>query len=188
MALGRFDEARREMDRAAELNPLSPAVSLALAYRFYYAKQYPQAIEQCQKTLAMDANFVAAHDLLGRAHERKGAYPEAVAELRKALELSDDDSNELAALGLAYASSHQEGEARKVLGQLKERSQQTYVQPMWVAVIHLALGEKEQAFDWMQKAYDDRSAWLVYLKVDPLFDSVRADPRFTDLLRRVGLN
>ena len=185
VAAGRFDEALREMNRAAELNPLSPLTSLALASRFYYARQYPQAIEQSQKTLAMDANFVAAHDLLGRAYERKGAYPEAIAELRKALELSDDDSNELAALGLAYASSRQETEARKTLAQLKERSQQTYVQPMWLAVIHLALGEKDQAFDWMQKAYDDRSAWLVYLKVDPLFDPVRADPRFTGLLRKV---
>ena len=70
---------------------------------------------------------------------------------------------------------------------MKERSQQTYVQPMWLAVIHVALGEKDQAFDWMQKAFEDRSAWLVYLKVDPLFDPVRSDPRFTDLLRRVGL-
>ena len=90
-------------------------------------------------------------------------------------------------MGQAYAVSHQEGEARKILDQLKERSQQTYVQPMWIAVIHLGLGEKDQAFDWMQKAYEDRSAWLVYLKVDPLFDPVRGDARFADLLRRVGL-
>jgi hypothetical protein len=95
---------------------------------------------------------------------------------------------ELAALGLALAASHRESEARIILSQFKERSQQTYVQPMWVAVIHLALGEKDQAFDWVQKAYDDRSAWLVDLKVDPLFDSVRSDPRFADLLRRVCLN
>ena len=86
------------------------------------------------------------------------------------------------------ASSHQPAEARKILDQLKERSQQTYVQPMWLAVIYIALGDKDQAFDWMQKAYEDRSAWLVYLKVDPLFDNVRQDARFTDLMRRVGLN
>ena len=94
----------------------------------------------------------------------------------------------LAALGQAYSVSHQQGEARKILDQLKDRSQQTYVQPMWIAVIHLGLGEKDQAFDWMQKAYDDRSAWLVYLKVDPLFDGVRSDARFVDLMRRVGLS
>jgi hypothetical protein len=86
------------------------------------------------------------------------------------------------------AASRQGAEARKILDQLKERSQQTYVQPMWLAVIYIALGNQDQAFDWIQKAYDDRSAWLVYLKVDPLFDNVRQDARFTDLLRRVGLN
>ena len=125
---------------------------------------------------------------LGRAYLQKASYPEATAAFRKALQLSDGDTNDLAALGLGLASSHQPAEARKILDQLKERSQQTYVQPMWLAVIYVALGDKDQAFDWMQKAYEDRSAWLVYLKVDPLFDNVRQDARFTDLMRRVGLN
>jgi TolB-like protein/Flp pilus assembly protein TadD len=187
MAQGRFDRALEEMTRAYQLDTLSPVLNLALGYRFYYAHEYAQAIEQCQKVLAMDATFAPAHVYLGRAYEQKPAFPEAIAELRKALDISEGDTNELAALGQAYAVSHQEGEARKILDQLKERSQQTYVQPMWIAVIHLGLGEKDQAFDWMQKAYEDRSAWLVYLKVDPLFDPVRGDARFADLSRRVGL-
>src|ERR1017187_9596039 len=187
MAQGRFDRALEEMTRAYQLDTLSPVLNLALGYRFYYAHEYAQAIEQCQKVLAMDATFAPAHVYLGRAYEQNPAFPEAIAELRKALDISEGDTNELAALGQAYAVSHQEGEARKILDQLKERSQQTYVQPMWIAVIHLGLGEKDQAFDWMQKAYEDRSAWLVYLKVDPLFDPVRGDARFADLLRRVGL-
>jgi serine/threonine protein kinase/tetratricopeptide (TPR) repeat protein len=187
MAQGRFDRALEEMTRAYQLDALSPVLNLALGYRFYYAHQYEPAIEQCQKALAMDPNFAPAHVYLGRAYQQKPAYPEAIAEFRKALEISEGDTNELAALGQAYAVSHQEGEARKILDQLKERSQQTYVQPMWIAVIHFGLGEKDQAFDWMQKAYDDRSAWLVYLKVDPLFDAVRGDARFVDLVRRVGL-
>ena len=187
MAQGRFDRALEEMTRAYQLDTLSPVLNLALGYRFYYAHEYAQAIEQCQKVLAMDATFAPAHVYLGRAYEQKPAFPEAIAELRKALDISEGDTNELAALGQAYAVSHQEGEARKILDQLKERSQQTYVQPMWIAVIHLGLGEKDQAFDWMQKAYEDRSAWLVYLKVDPLFDPVRGDARFADLLRRGGL-
>jgi len=188
MVQGRFDEALAEMNRASELNPLSPSLNLALGYRFYYAHQYPEAIGQIQKTLAMDANFVPAHVYLGRAYEQKGNYPEAIAEMRKALELSEGDTNELAALGHAYAVAHQEGEAKKILGQLKERSQQTYVQPSLIAVIHAGLGDKNQAFDWLQKAFEDRSAGLLYLKVDPAFDSVRSDPRFIDLLHRVGLN
>jgi tetratricopeptide (TPR) repeat protein len=187
MALGRFDAALAEMNRASELSPLSSAINLALGYRFYYAQKVPQAIEQCQKTAGMDSAFAAAHVCLGRAYLQKASPAEAVAEFRKALQLSDGDTNDLAALGLAMAASKQPAEARKILDQLKERSQQTYVQPMWPAVIHIALGETDQAFDWMQRAYEDRSAWLVYLKVDPLFDPVRQDPRFADLLRRVGL-
>ena len=188
MVQGRFDEALAEMNRASELNPLSPSLNLALGYRFYYAHQYPEAIGQIQKTLAMDANFVPAHVYLGRAYAKKGTYPEAIAEMRKALELSEGDTNELAALGHAYAVAHQEGEAKKILDQLKERSQQTYVQPSLIAVIHVGLGDKNQAFDWLQKAFEDRSAGLLYLKVDPAFDSVRSDPRFIDLVHRVGLN
>ncbi len=187
MVLGRFDEALTEMNRAYELNPLSPFLNLSLGYRLYYARQYQQAIDQCQKTLAMDANFVPAHLFLGRAYEQKNMYPQAIGEIRRALELSEGDTSQLAALGHAYAISHQEGEARKVLDQLKERSQQTYVQPSLMAVIYVGLGQKDQAFDWLQKAYEDRSAGLLYLKVDPAFDSVRSDTRFVDLVRRVGL-
>jgi len=187
MAQGRLERAQEEMTRASQLDPLSPVLALALGYRFYYARQYAQAIEQCQRVLAMDSNFALAHVYLGRAYQQKPAFPEAIEEFRKALEISEGDTNELAALGQAYAVSHREGEARAILDQLKERSQQTYVQPMWIAVIHLGLGEKDQAFDWIERAYEDRSAWLVYLKVDPLFDPLRGDPRLADLLRRVGL-
>jgi serine/threonine protein kinase/tetratricopeptide (TPR) repeat protein len=187
MALARFRDGELEMERADQLNPVSPVLNLALGYRLYYAHQYPQAIEQCQKTLAIDPSFVMAHVCLGRSYEQANMFPEAIAELRKGLDLSDGDTNELAALGRALAASGQPGEARKVLNQLQERSQQTYVQPMWIAVIDLALGDKEQAFDWMQKAYADRSSWMIYLKIDPYFDSVRSEPRFADLLRRVGL-
>jgi TolB-like protein/Tfp pilus assembly protein PilF/predicted Ser/Thr protein kinase len=187
MAQGRFEQAQEEMTIAHRLDALSPAVNLALGYRFYYARQYAQAIEQEQKSLAMDPGFAPAHLYLGRAYQQKRAFPEAIAEFRKALDISEGDTNELAALGQAYAASGRGDEARKILDQLKERSEQTYVQPMWIAVIHLGLGENDQAFDWMQKAYDDLSAWLVYLKVDPLFDPVRGDARFTVLLRRIGL-
>jgi len=185
MVLGRFDEAQGELNRAYELNPLAPVTNLALGYRYYYARKTAQAIDQLQKTLAMDSSFVPAHVYLGRAYEQNGARGEALAEFRKALDLSEGDTNELAALGHAYAAAHQEGEARKILDQLKERSQQTYVQPALIAVIYIALGDKNQAFDWLQKAYDDRSGWLVYVKVDPWADGVRSDARFTDLVRRV---
>lgn len=186
-ALGRFDDAQAEINRALEQNPLSAETSLALATRSYYARQLDAAIEQGQKVLGMDSNYVPAHVLLGRIYAQKGSSEESLAEFHKALDLSEGDTNELAALGYAEAVSHRERDARKTLDELTQRSRDTYVQPMWIAVIELALGDRNQAFDWLEKAYSDRSWWLVDLKVDPFFDAVRTDPRYTDLLRRVGL-
>jgi len=117
----------------------------------------------------------------------RGMKADAAAEFRKALDLSEGDSNELAALGYAQAASQQTAEARRTLDELTKRSQDTYVQPASIAAIYAGLGDKNQAFAWLEKAYADRSAWLVNLKVDPFFASLAGDPRFADLLRRVGL-
>ena len=187
MALGRLDDALSELNRAHELDPSSPVTNLALGMRFYYARDYLKAIDQCQQTSVADPLFVPAHVCLGRAYEGKGSYPEAIAELQKALDLSGGDTNEVAALGRAYALSGRTADAMKTLTELTMRSQQTYVQPYWVAVIHVALGDTDQAFDWLEKAFVDQSASLALLKVDPAFDPVRKDPRFTDMVRRLGL-
>ena len=186
-ARGQLDEAFVEMTRAQELEPMSPAINLALGYRLYYAHRFVQAIEQCNKTLSAEPGFVLAHMCLARAYEQQASYQAAIPEFRKALELSGGNSNELAALAHVYALNRREDEARKILAELKQRSRQTYVQPVWIAAIHLALGEKDQAHDWMQIAYDDRSAWLVYLKVDPIFDTLRTQMWFRDLIQRIGL-
>ena len=186
-ARGQLEEALAEMNLAQQLDPMSPAINLALGYRLYYSHRFVQAVEQCNKTLAAEPGFAHAHLCLARAYEQQASYQAAIPEFRKALELSEGNSNELAALAHAYALDRKEAEARKILAELKQRSRQTYVQPMWIAAIHIALGEKDQAHDWMQKAYDDRSAWLVYLKVDPIFDTLRRESWFNDLVRRVGL-
>jgi len=186
-AEGRFEEAQNELSRALEENPQSAETAVALGYRSYYARQYPEAADRAQRVLAADSTFVPAHVLLGRANLGRGQYTPAAAEFRKALDLSEGDTNELAGIGYLQAVQHQTTEARATLEELMKRSADTYVQPMWVAVIELALGDKTQAFDWMDKAYADRSAWLVDLKVDPWFDGIRADPRFAELLRRIGL-
>jgi len=186
-AMGRFDSAEPEIDRAFETNPLSPLINVAVASRLYYARQYAPAIGQCQKTLALDSSFAPAHLLLGRAELQNGQFGDATAELEKALDLSEGDTNELAALAYGDAVSHDAANARKILEQLKDRSQQTYVPPLALATIHIGLGEAHQAFDWLAKAFEDRSAGLVYLKVDPVFDPVRSDPRFGEMVQRVGL-
>ena len=186
-AMGRFDEADSELSRAAETSPLSPVVGVASAARAYYARQYSAAVDQCQKTLAQDPAFVPAHVLLGRAQLLKGQIPDSIAELRKALELSEGDNNELEALAYGLAAAGQAAEARKLLSDLNERAHETYVQPLALAVVHVALGNRDQALAWLDKAFDDRSAGLVYLKVDPAFDPVRSDVRFQNLVQKVGL-
>ena len=185
--MGRSEEAQVEMNRALEIEPVSLVINRAVASNYYFARQYDRAIAQCRKAILMDPTFNGARIFLGRALEQSGARAEAITEFQKALELSDGNSNELAALGHAYALAGKRDEAMKILTELKERSKQTYVQPGWIAVIHIALGMNDQAFEWLQKAFEDRSGWLIYLKVDPLFDPIRSDPRFTDLVRRVGL-
>src|SRR5579864_7290844 len=184
---GRSDEDRASMKRAQELEPASLPISVALGSTFYYTRQYDQAIEQCRRAVLMDPQFKEGHVFLGRSLEQKGSYADALAELKQALQLSEGDSNELAALGQAYAQSGNRAEAKKILKELAERSTRTYVQPMWIAAIEAALGDKEEAIRWLRQAVGDRSVWLIYLKVDPLFDNLRTDPRFTDLVRQAGL-
>jgi serine/threonine-protein kinase len=186
-AMGRFDAAEPEINRALQANPLSPLINLGVASRLYYTRQFAQAIEQCQKTLALDSSFAPAHLLLGRAELQDRRFGESTVELHKALDLSEGDTNELAALAYGDAMAHDAADAKKILAELSERSQQTYVQPLALATIHIGLGEANNAFDWLTKAMEDRSAGLVYLKVDPVFDPVRSDPRFSEMVERIGL-
>ena len=185
--MGRLDEAIAEEKRAQELDPLSLNINTIVARRFYDARQYDQAIEQCQKTLEMDPNFAQAHFTLGQAYEQKARYEEAIAALKKATTLSPGNPFNVSALGHVYAVSGQKSEAMKILDQLKELSRRRYISPHEIAIIYAGLGEKDQAFAWLEKAYADRSWRLPFLKVEPRFDSLRSDPRFTDLVRRVGL-
>ena len=184
---GKLDDASSEMQRALDVEPVSLPMNRAAALTAYYAGRYDQAIEQSRKTLLLDPAFIGAHVTLGRAYQEKQSYTEAIAEFQQALQLSQGDSNELAALAQAYALAGKPTEARKSLNELKERSAQTYVQPIWIAAILTAMGEKDEAFQWLQKGYADRSSWVVYLKVDPLFSKLRSDPRFIDLAQRAGL-
>jgi serine/threonine-protein kinase len=186
-AVSRFDQASTEMNRAFETSPMLPVVNLALAERAYYAHQYPQAVELAQKTLALDQAFVPAHGMLARSYTQRGTTDQALAEFKKALDASGGDTNELAAQGYGFAAAHQEGAARKVLDELKQRSQQTYVQPLWIATVQVAIGQRDQALDSLQTAFDDRSAGLVFLRVDPVFDALHNDARFAGLLKRMGL-
>ena len=151
-----------------------------------YARQYDKAIEQLRKTIEMDQSFYYAHWWLGEAYEMKGSLPEAIAEYQKARQL-DDDPRMLALLGHVYAASGKRNEASKMLDQLKEIAKQRYVPAYSFAIVYAGLGEKDQAFQWLERSYQDRAFEMTSLKVDPLVDNLRSDPRFADLVRRVGL-
>jgi tetratricopeptide (TPR) repeat protein len=153
----------------------------------HYARQHDQAIEQLLRTLNMDPNILPVQVFLGRAYEQKGMYKEAIAEFQRAVALSGDDLRIRANLGHAYAVSGRRDKAQEVLSELKRQSKGRYISPFMIAIIHVGLDEKDQAFEWLEKAYDDRSVWMGFLKVDPRLDSLRSDPRFTDLLLRMGL-
>ena len=186
LLLGRFDEAFAEVKRAQELDPLSLIINADLGDNYIYARQYDQAIEQLRKTIEMDQSFYYAHYELGMAYELKGSFQEAIAEYRRARQLNDDPLV-LAYLGHIYAGSGRRDEALKSLEELKEISKQRYVSAYAFALVYTALGEKEQAFQWLEKAYAERSAWMTYLKIDPRLDPLRSDPRFAEFMHRVGL-
>jgi serine/threonine protein kinase/tetratricopeptide (TPR) repeat protein len=186
--MGRLDEAMAEHRRALELDPLSVVTNGDLGTDFYEKRQYGQAIEQMQKTIELDPNSVSVHYVLGMVYVQKSMYKEGIAEIEKGLAISPDTPGPLSRLGYAYAVSGRRGEAQKVIDQLNQLSKQRYVSPGLIAFVYASLGDKDQAFESLQRAYDDRSIGSVTApKVSPAWDHLRSDPRFADLLRRMNL-
>jgi tetratricopeptide (TPR) repeat protein len=186
-AMGRFDEALAEMKRAQELDPVSLEKLAGIGEVLYFQRQYDKAIEQYQMTLEMDPNSGFAHWAIGNAYVHKGMFDEAITEYQKAIPLSGDSPDEPAMLGFAYALSGKRQEAQQVIEELKERSKRSYISPTTIAVIYGGLGDKDQAFEWLDKAYEAQDSLLILLNVEPMFDSLRPDPRFIELRRRVNL-
>jgi serine/threonine-protein kinase len=175
---GRFEEAIDESKRAVELDPLSLIINADLGHVFYEARKYELAIEQERKTLEMDPNFNPAHHWLGLAYLQKSMDKEGIAEFEK----------EFPFLGYAYAVAGRRAEAQQVLDKLNELSKQKYVPAVSMARIYVGLGEKDKAFEWLEKAYLDGSiGGGTGIAVDPIFDPLRSDPRFMDILRRMNL-
>ncbi len=162
-------------------------MSAAAGLLHYFERRPGRAVPCLQKTLKMDSKFYPARCFLGLAYEQAGEVAKAVDQFQKAVDLSGGAPAALAMLGHAQALAGQAKEARAGLKELKKLSAQHYVPPVRVGLIHAALEEKQQAFEWLEKAYRERSHWLLFLNVDPIFDPLRSDPRFRDLLRRVGL-
>jgi serine/threonine-protein kinase len=185
-AMNRTDDAIAELKRAQELNPLSPIANAAIARPYYNARRYAEAIAQSRQTLELDSTFHRAHYWLGLSYEQLSRPAEAIRELEKAVALSPGSLYE-GALGHAYAVAGQRTRALRVLQKLQARADSGYVSPFDIATIYAGLGDRTQTFEYLEKAYQERVPYMVYLAVDPHFDPFHTDPRFRDLVRRIGL-
>jgi Tfp pilus assembly protein PilF len=185
--VGRNAEARREMGLAQQLDPLSLFIAVDSNVPYYLAREYDRSIEQSRKVLEFDPSFYLAHYTVGWASIQKRDFATAYAELQKARSLEDRPWI-IGTLGYAYAAAGDSKRARAVLKELNQLSQSRRVTPYWLAMIYMALGNKNQAFKLLDRCYEQRSFWLGWLKTDPALDPLRSDPRYADLLRRTGLS
>jgi len=184
--VGRANEGLAEIKRAQELDPLSLPINMAVGWLLCEANRTDEGIDQLRKTIEMDPAFVLAHDRLGLCYEQRGMYPEAIAEHQKVIDLGAKALG-IAGLGRAYAMSGKRNEAQKALVELQELSKQRHVSPGLTGLIYAALGDKDQAFAWLDKSVEEHDLIIARLKVDHGFDNLRSDPRFADVVKRVGL-
>lgn len=186
-AVDRMAEAIDEIKRAQELDPLSLVINFNVARVLYFARKFDEAAEQCLKALEMYPNFPVGHRRLGQIYEQKGMYAEAIKELEKALALAEEDTETMSVMAHVYAAWGRKTDAEVSLEVLNELSKRLYVSPYSIARIHMGLGQRDEAFAWLEKTYQERHGILVYLKVECAFDDIRDDPRYFDLLQRMNL-
>lgn len=185
MLRGRSDEAIREGNQARLLDPLSLILQVGLGNRYFYARQYDDAIRLDREVIDLDPSFAPAHLYLGRAYEANGQLPEALDSFRKALRLSGGSPSILGFLGHALAMAGRQEEARRILRDLEAASKVQYVPAHALSAVYAGLRDRENAVAWLQRAYEERSGMMVYLPVDPLADEIRLDPRVAALIKEV---
>ncbi|HYM82376.1 MAG TPA: protein kinase [Candidatus Limnocylindria bacterium] len=186
-ALGRTDEAIAEALRAEELDPFSPVMCSSAGDTFYYAERFDDAIAHYLRGIDLGPDEFQSHFDLGRAYEQSGRYDQAIAEFSRATEMAGRDPKASPALGAAYAFAGRTDEARAILQALERLSRTEYVAPYAIASIHAGLGEHDRVLEWLEKALVARDRALVWVRTNPRLRALRSDPRFTDLVRRVGL-
>jgi serine/threonine-protein kinase len=185
--MGRGGEAQQESQTARTLNPVSPIAVVTSGWAFYYARNYDGAIQQCREALKLDPNYVPAHDCLSSALIGQQAYEGAISEAQVIASAATGDPLRRATLGRAFAAAGKKEEARRVLVELAAASRTHYVPPYFFCIIHAALGEKDEALTWLERAYRGRDSYLARIKVDDAYDPLRGDPRFEAVVRKMGL-
>jgi len=187
MSVGRSAESLAAGRRALELEPLDLAINSHQGWHYLYTREYDRAVEPLQKTIAMDPNSPVARLYLGWIREQTRAFPDAIVQFENCVRITGGRPSMLATLAHAFAISNQRSQAERILQQLNAISKQQYVPSYPVATIYLALGKKEEALAQLEKAYEERDAWMDYLGVDPRLDDLRSDARFVNLLRGMNL-
>ena len=185
-AMGRHEEAIKSQELAQQRLPLDLQMSMDMQGVYLFAGRFDQVIDLARKTIELDQNYWGAYQELGLAYERKKQYPEAIAALEKARSL-DNNPSILGYLGFVYAAAGKRAEAERVLNELKRLSTERHVPPYSIAIIYSGLNDKDQAFEWLNKAYEARSIFLSLIKVETVVDNLRSDPRFKELLKRMNL-
>jgi TolB-like protein/Tfp pilus assembly protein PilF len=187
MTISEYDSALAAMRRAQKLDPLSLIITAEVGWPLFFARRYDEAIGEYRKAIAMDSNFAPAHAWLGLVYVEKGMFEEAIAELQTAVTLSGRYPRWVSDLAFAFAAWGKQDEALALLHELHERDAEGYISPALYSWVYAELGDMDQAFEWLDKAYEERSHWMAALRYDPRFDSLRSDPRFTALLKELAL-
>jgi len=186
-ATEKMDEALSEVRLGLELDPLARVINLNLARILHFARRFDEAIKQCRKTIDMYPDYLIAHRRLGMSFGEKGMFDEAESEFKKALAISPDDSETMSAMAYAYTSAGRVDDARRILERLDRIVAESYVSPYSLARVHIGLNQFDRAFEYLEETYQERHGILVYLKVEPIFDRLRTDERFAELLKKMGL-
>jgi tetratricopeptide (TPR) repeat protein len=186
-AMGQLDEALDQGRTAIELDPVSVSIRRSMGWLEYYARQYDNALDHLRKALTLNPTAEETHRLLGLVYLQQGRYDEAAASFKEGLANQENDALALAGLGHVAARRGREEEARAVLQELHERSKSRYVSPVAQTGLYVTLGDVDRAFEWLEKAYQERRGWLAYLKIEPMLDGLRDDPRFGRYLERMRL-
>jgi eukaryotic-like serine/threonine-protein kinase len=187
MTMGRHGDAMARIQNSQELDPLSLIINVAVGWAFYFARRYDEAIEQLRRTAELDPNYPVTYWILGLLLRKTGCYELSITEGEKAVKLSSGSPLMCAALAQTLAAAGRREDALQMLDDLTKLARQKYVAPYFLAGVHIGLGESDRAIEYLEKSYEQHSHWLIYLHIDPNMDSLRDDPRFLDLLRRVGL-